>query len=106
MRSPRFVNQKRMRDMIELVPKDERKTAFLWLLGLAAFIAVVCSIQLPTHNRLPTREYLDDVALANLFGAMAGAVLWSIWSLGATVAHLIGARFVTRPGSRTEIEEV
>lgn len=79
--------------MIQLVPKSERKAAFLSLLGLAAFIAVVCSIQLPTHGRLPTREYLDDIALANIFGAIAGAVLACIWRLGATAAHLAGARF-------------
>lgn len=79
--------------MIQLVPKDERKTAFLWFLGLAAFVAVVCSIQLPTHDRLPTREYLGDVALANMFGAIAGAVLWCIFRVGATTAHLIGVRF-------------
>jgi hypothetical protein len=75
-----------MRDMNRLIPKAERKAAFLSFLGLAVFVTLVCSIQLPTHHHLPTREYLDDVALATTFGALAGAVLGYIW-------RLIGAVF-------------
>lgn len=75
--------------MNRLVPKAERKAAFLSFLGLVAFIVLVCSTQVSTHHHLPAREYLADVALATAFGAFAGAVLGYIWRLSVTATHLI-----------------
>lgn len=77
--------------MNRLVPKAERKAAFLSFLGLVAFIVLVCSTQVSTRHHLAAREYLADVALATACGAFAGAVLGYIWRLSVTATHLIVA---------------
>jgi hypothetical protein len=80
-----------MTNVNRLIPKEQRKVAFGSFLGLMALTAVVCAVELPTRD-LEVHEYLMDVGLGAVFGAMGGAVFGYIGWVGlTTVRHVIGA---------------
>lgn len=63
-----------MRDMDLVIPKAERRAAFLSFWGLVLLTAVICAMEFSTR-RLQVREYLIAVALAATSRATAGTVL-------------------------------
>jgi hypothetical protein len=82
-----------MRDMNRMIPKAECKAALLSFLGLAAFTAVICAMELSTRH-LQVREYLIEVAWATTFGALGGLMFGYVGRFIVTVVrHLIVTLF-------------